>query len=160
MDTMSWSAPSPRSACRWANQDNVRWLSPNTPPETGRSRPSGLGRSRSYQSSERTFYPQGLSLGTPCAPRLRGSLGDPLNPPPFQKYGPIRPIHPPSQVGVEARKSRSRLAAAGLKIAPQSSILTFSWLFTSRTPSVARAIEMARSAASWLGTLPSSETIP
>jgi citrate lyase beta subunit len=50
--------------------------------------------------------------------------------------------------------------SGGIEISAQSLILTFSLLFTVRTPSVARAIEIARSAASWLGTLPSRVTTP
>ena len=57
-------------------------------------------------------------------------------------------------------KVPAAIAATGPEIGAQSSILTFSALFTMRTPSVARAIEIARSAASWVGTLPFRVTTP
>jgi hypothetical protein len=90
--------------------------------------------------------------GRSCPNRRIRSAGASLNPP----GGDVGNDDAPRPIA----KVPAAIAATGPEIGAQSSILTFSALFTVRTPSVARAIEIARSAAAWVGTLPFRVTTP
>lgn len=98
------------------------------------------------------FAGQTLLRGRSCANRRTRPAGAPPNP----LRGDVRNDNTPSPIA----KVPAAIAATEAEIGAQSSILTFSALFTTRTPSVPRAIEIARSAAAWVGTLPFRVTTP